>query len=259
MIIKFQKYQGTGNDFIIIDNTDLSFPSENISLIKQLCDRKFGIGCDGLILINPSDSSDYLMNYYNSDGNLGSMCGNGARCSVKFAQNINIIKNKTVFTAFDGLHDALIYDDQITLSMKPVNDIINYGNDLFLDTGSPHYVQLVSDIENIDVFSQGRLIRNNSIFKNNGVNVNFVQVISKSEFSVRTYERGVENETLSCGTGVTAVALAMFELNKTSLNKLKIATRGGDLSVKFNKCSKGYDNIKLTGNVKMVYSGEIQI
>ncbi|MDC1396445.1 diaminopimelate epimerase, partial [Flavobacteriaceae bacterium] len=213
MIIKFQKYQGTGNDFIIIDNTDLSFPSENISLIKQLCDRKFGIGCDGLILINPSDSSDYLMNYYNSDGNLGSMCGNGARCSVKFAQNINIIKNKTVFTAFDGLHDALIYDDQITLSMKPVNDIINYGNDLFLDTGSPHYVQLVSDIENIDVFSQGRLIRNNSIFKNNGVNVNFVQVISKSEFSVRTYERGVENETLSCGTGVTAVALAMFELN----------------------------------------------
>ena len=259
MIIKFQKYQGTGNDFIIIDNTDLSFPSENISLIKQLCDRKFGIGCDGLILINPSDSSDYLMNYYNSDGNLGSMCGNWARCSVKFAQNLNIIKNKTVFTAFDGLHDALISDDQITLSMKPVNDIINYGNDLFLNTGSPHYVQLVSDIENFDVLNQGRLIRNNSIFKNNGVNVNFVQVISKSEFSVRTYERGVENETLSCGTGVTAVALAMFELNKTSLNKLKIATRGGDLSVEFNKCSKGYDNIKLTGNVKMVYSGEIQI
>ena len=259
MKIKFQKYQGTGNDFIIIDNTDLSFPSENISLIKQLCDRKFGIGCDGLILINPSDSSDYLMNYYNSDGNLGSMCGNGARCSVKFAQNLNIINNKTVFTAFDGLHHALIFDDQISLSMKPVNEIKKYGNDLFLDTGSPHYVQLVSNIKKIDVLHLGRLIRNNSIFKNIGVNVNFVQFISDSEFSVRTYERGVENETLSCGTGVTAVAIAMFELNKTSLNKLKIVTNGGDLSVDFNKTIKGYDNIKLTGNVKMVYSGEIQV
>ena len=259
MKIKFQKYQGTGNDFIIIDNTDLSFPSENISLIKQLCDRKFGIGCDGLILINPSDSSDYLMNYYNSDGNLGSMCGNGARCSVKFAQNLNIINDKTVFTAFDGLHNALIFEDYIMLSMKPVNEIKKYGNDLFLDTGSPHYVQLVSDIEKIDVLSQGRLIRNNSLFKNNGVNVNFVQLISNSEFSVRTYERGVENETLSCGTGVTAVALAMFELNKTSLNKLKIVTKGGDLSVEFNKTLKGYNNIKLTGMVKMVYSGEVQV
>tara|TARA_B100000767_G_scaffold169051_1_gene158251 strand:+ start:3418 stop:4197 length:780 start_codon:yes stop_codon:yes gene_type:complete len=259
MKIKFQKYQGTGNDFIIIDNTDLSFPSENISLIKQLCDRKFGIGCDGLILINPSNSSDYLMNYYNSDGNLGSMCGNGARCSVKFAQNLNIINDKTVFTAFDGLHNALIFEDYIMLSMKPVNEIKKYGNDLFLDTGSPHYVQLVSDIEKIDVLSQGRLIRNNSLFKNNGVNVNFVQLISNSEFSVRTYERGVENETLSCGTGVTAVALAMFELNKTSLNKLKIVTKGGDLSVEFNKTLKGYNNIKLTGMVKMVYSGEVQV
>ena len=259
MKIKFQKYQGTGNDFIIIDNTDLSFPSENISLIKQLCDRKFGIGCDGLILINPSDSSDYLMNYYNSDGNLGSMCGNGARCSVKFAQNLNIINDKTVFTAFDGLHNALIFEDYIMLSMKPANEIKKYGNDLFLDTGSPHYVQLVSDIEKIDVLSQGRLIRNNPLFKNNGVNVNFVQLISNSEFSVRTYERGVENETLSCGTGVTAVALAMFELNKTSLNKLKIVTKGGDLSVEFNKTLKGYNNIKLTGMVKMVYSGEVQV
>ena len=259
MKIKFQKYQGTGNDFIIIDNTNLSFPSENNSLIKKLCDRKYGIGCDGLILINPSKSSDFLMNYYNSDGNLGSMCGNGARCSVKFAQNLNIINNKTVFTAYDGLHDALISDNLITLSMKPVRDTKSFGNDLFLDTGSPHYVKIVSDIAKINVLKEGRIIRNNSVFKKEGVNVNFVQIISDSKFNVRTYERGVENETLSCGTGVTAVALAMFELNKTSLNKVKIITKGGDLEVEFNKTSKVYDKIKLTGIVNMVYSGEIQI
>lgn len=259
MKIKFQKYQGTGNDFIIIDNTNLSFPSENNSLIKKLCDRKYGIGCDGLILINPSKSSDFLMNYYNSDGNLGSMCGNGARCSVKFAQNLNIINNKTVFTAYDGLHDALIFDNLITLSMKPVRDIKSFGNDLFLDTGSPHYVKIVSDIEKINVLKEGRIVRNNSVFKKEGVNVNFVQIISDSKFNVRTYERGVENETLSCGTGVTAVALAMFELNKTPLNKVKILTKGGNLEVEFNKTSKVYNNIKLTGIVNMVYSGEIQI
>ena len=259
MKIKFQKYQGTGNDFIIIDNTDLSFPSENYSLIKRLCDRKYGIGCDGLILIEPSKSSDFTMNYYNSDGNLGSMCGNGARCSVKFVQNLNIINDNTVFTAYDGLHDASILDDIITLSMKPVRNIKSFGDDLFLDTGSPHYVKMVQSLNDYKVFENGKKIRNSSLFEKNGVNVNFVEQISENEFSVRTYERGVEDETLSCGTGVTAVALAMFKLGKTDSKEVIIKTKGGKLSVKFDTSKERYFDIKLSGGVVMVFSGEIDI
>ena len=259
MKIKFQKYQGTGNDFIIIDNTDLSFPSENYSLIKRLCDRKYGIGCDGLILIEPSKSSDFTMNYYNSDGNLGSMCGNGARCSVKFVQNLKIINDNTVFTAYDGLHDASILDDIITLSMKPVRNIKSFGDDLFLDTGSPHYVKMVQSLNDYKVFENGKKIRNSSLFEKNGVNVNFVEQISENEFSVRTYERGVEDETLSCGTGVTAVALAMFKLGKTNSKEVVIKTKGGELSVKFDTIEERYFDIKLSGGVEMVFSGEIDI
>ena len=259
MKIKFQKYQGTGNDFIIVDNTNLTFPSENNSLIKRLCDRKYGIGCDGLILIEPSKSSDFSMNYYNSDGNLGSMCGNGARCSVKFAQNLNIINDNTVFTAFDGLHDASIFDDIITLSMKSVRNIKSFGDDLFLDTGSPHYVKTVQNLNDYKVYENGKKIRNSSLFDKKGVNVNFVEQISENEFLVRTYERGVEGETLSCGTGVTAVALAMFKSGKTDSKEVKLKTKGGELSVKFDCSGEKYFDIQLSGKVEMVFSGEIEI
>ena len=259
MKIKFQKYQGTGNDFIIINNNRLSFPNKNKDLIKHLCDRKFGIGSDGLILINPSEKTDFEMIYFNSDGNLGSMCGNGARCSVKFAQNQKIIKSNTIFNACDGNHNATINKDLITLSMKPVDKIKTFNNDLFLDTGSPHYIRFVENIEGFNVYNEGKLIRNSSEFKDEGVNVNFVQIISENEFSVRTFERGVEDETLSCGTGVTAVALAMFHLKKTNSKKLKIKTRGGELTVEFNNSENGYSEIYLTGSVKMIFSGEIEI
>ena len=259
MKIKFQKYQGTGNDFIIINNNRLSFPNKNKDLIRCLCDRKFGIGSDGLILINPSAKTDFEMLYFNSDGNLGSMCGNGARCSVKFAQNQKIIKSNTIFNACDGNHNATINKDLITLSMKPVDKIKTFNNDLFLDTGSPHYIRIVENIEDFDVYNEGKLIRNSSEFKDEGVNVNFVQIISENEFSVRTFERGVEDETLSCGTGVTAVALAMFHLKKTNSKKLKIKTRGGELTVEFNNSENGYSEIYLTGSVKMIFSGEIEI
>ena len=259
MKIKFQKYQGTGNDFIIINNNRLSFPNKNKDLIKHLCDRKFGIGSDGLILINPSAKTDFEMLYFNSDGNLGSMCGNGARCSVKFAQNQKIIKSNTIFNACDGNHNATINKDLITLSMKPVDKIKTFNNDLFLDTGSPHFIRIVENIEDFDVYNEGKLIRNSSEFKDEGVNVNFVQIISENEFSVRTFERGVEDETLSCGTGVTAVALAMFHLKKTNSKKLKIKTRGGELTVEFNNSENGYSEIYLTGSVKMIFSGEIEI
>ena len=259
MKIKFQKYQGTGNDFIIINNNRLSFPNKNKDLIKHLCDRKFGIGSDGLILINPSAKTDFEMLYFNSDGNLGSMCGNGARCSVKFAQNQKIIKSNTIFNACDGNHNATINKDLITLSMKPVDKIKTFNNDLFLNTGSPHYIRFVENIEGFNVYNEGKLIRNSSEFKDEGVNVNFVQIISENEFSVRTFERGVEDETLSCGTGVTAVALAMFHLKKNKIKKLKIKTRGGELTVEFNNSENGYSEIYLTGSVKMIFSGEIEI
>jgi len=259
MKIKFQKYQGTGNDFIIINNNSLYFPQKNQALIKRLCDRKYGIGSDGLILINPCDKTDFEMRYFNSDGFLGSMCGNGARCSVKFANSQNIINDNTFFNAYDGKHSGSINKDIITLSMNSVNIIKKFNDDLFLDTGSPHYVKIVENLANFDVFNQGKLIRNSSDFKKNGVNVNFVQIISKNEFSVRTFERGVEDETLSCGTGVTAVALAMFHLKKTNSKKIKINTRGGELSVNFNVTKNSYTDIYLTGHVEMIYSGEIEI
>ena len=256
MKIKFQKYQGTGNDFIIIDNRSLKFPITNTKLIKRLCDRKIGIGSDGLIVINPSKNTDFDMLYFNSDGNLGSMCGNGARCSVKFAQNNDFIKRETIFNAFDGNHSATITGNMVYLSMKNVKDIKTYGKDLFLDTGSPHYVRIVDELDDFDVYNNGRKVRNSPVFKKKGINVNFVKVISESEFYVRTYERGVENETLSCGTGVTAVALAMYNLGVTKLKHIKINTKGGILSVKFMPKDYGFEKIILSGNVDFVFKGE---
>ena len=259
MKIKFQKYQGTGNDFIIINNQSLNFPQKNNQLISRLCDRKLGIGSDGLILITPSESIDYKMVYFNSDGNLGSMCGNGARCSVKFAQNNNLIKNQTIFNASDGNHSATIVDNQVFLSMKDVLDIKSFGQDLILNTGSPHYIQIVEELVGFDVFKQGKKIRNSSEFKKEGINVNFVKIISDSEFYVRTFERGVENETLSCGTGATAVALAMYHSGKTKLKNLKINTNGGILNVVFKPSDLGFEKIILSGNVELVYKGEFII
>jgi len=259
MKIKFQKYQGTGNDFIIINNNDLLFQTNNKSFIKRLCNRKFGIGSDGLILINPSKNTDFEMLYFNSDGNLGSMCGNGARCSVKFAQNNNIVTDKTLFNAFDGNHRANIHNNTVSLSMNDVSDIKTYGEDLFLDTGSPHYVKIVKNLENFDVYNEGKLIRNSNEFFKHGVNVNFVKIISEKEFEVRTFERGVEDETLSCWTGVTAVALSMHYLNKTLLNNLKIKTKGGVLDVKFIQNNNRYEKIILSGNVELIFEGEIDM
>ncbi len=259
MKIKFQKYQGTGNDFIIINNKALNFPVKDKSLINRLCNRKFGIGSDGLILINPSERTDFEMLYFNSDGSLGSMCGNGARCSVKFAQNNSIINNEATFGAFDGNHSATIRGGLVFLSMKDVKNVKYFGNDLFLDTGSPHYIQIIDELDNFNVFDHGIKIRNSSKFKKEGVNVNFVKVISDSEFYVRTYERGVENETLSCGTGVTAVALAMHKLGLTNLKKVKIKTKGGTLNVEFKPKENGFEKIILSGSVVLVYEGYIEI
>ena len=257
MTISFFKYQGTGNDFIMIDNRQLVFAKNNAKLIASLCHRRFGIGADGLILLENDEMSDFKMVYFNADGNEGSMCGNGGRCTVAFAKYLNIITDTAVFMAVDGVHEAKIHHDAISLQMQNVSKINVKRETVFLDTGSPHHVQMVENIDEFDVFKEGKKIRY-GIYGETGSNVNFVTQLDKNTFSVRTYERGVENETLSCGTGVTAVALAMHHLEKTTAANVEVKSLGGNLKVEFEHDGDNYKNIHLIGPTKQVFKGEIQ-
>ncbi len=257
MQIQFYKYQGTGNDFIIVDNRQHLFPKNDIKLIAQLCDRKFGIGADGLILLEPSNQYDFTMVYFNDDGNISSMCGNGGRCITAFAKKLNIIDNKTVFEAIDGTHEAIIEKDIISLKMIDVSAIQKFDNHLFLDTGSPHHITFVDDVKNVNVKITGRKIRFGAPYFEEGSNVNFVQKIDKNTFKVRTYERGVEDETLSCGTGVTAVAIAAHKANKTQNSTIILETPGGNLEVSFDYDNNTYKNVFLKGKATLVFTGEI--
>lgn len=253
----FLKYQATGNDFIMIDNRDKKFPSNDIGLVKRLCDRKFGIGSDGLILIEPSEEYDFNMVFYNPDGSQ-SLCGNGSRCAVNFSRHLGIIKNTAEFTAYDGLHKATIKGDIVNLDMHNVQNVTHMADGMFIDTGSPHYTQFVAKAEGFDVVEEGRKIRYGGLFHNEGVNVNFIQVKNSHEIYVRTYERGVEDETLSCGTGVTASAIAAGF--KGVGNDVDIMTLGGKLKVSYNKEEDGsFNNIVLSGPAVKVYEGEIEI
>ncbi|MDP2060625.1 MAG: diaminopimelate epimerase [Flavobacteriaceae bacterium] len=254
MQIEFFKYQGTGNDFVILDNRKHSFDKNDTKLIAKLCDRKFGIGADGLILLENHPSCDFKMVYYNSDGRESSMCGNGGRCLVAFAKLLGIIDQNANFEAIDGFHQAYIENDLIHLKMQDVATIENYTNHVFLDTGSPHHVTLVKDLKSFDVVRTGSSIRRGAPYFEKGTNVNFVEQADTDIFSVRTYERGVENETLSCGTGVTAVALAMHHLKKSS-EAVRLLTPGGELKVVFKKTTKGYEDIYLIGPACMVFKG----
>lgn len=254
MEFTFYKYHGTGNDFVLIDNREGNFPKENTEFVAQICHRRFGVGADGLILLEDDTISDFKMVYYNSDGNPSTMCGNGGRCIVHFARFLGIIKDETTFIAVDGLHEASLEGDIISLKMTDVETIMVSENAVFLNTGSPHHVQLVSGIEDYNVFSEGRGIRN-KIYGKEGANVNFVEQKEDAVFSVRTYERGVEEETLSCGTGVTAVALAMFTIEKTAKEKVTLETPGGQLQVRFKKRGNGFENIYLEGPAKQVFKG----
>jgi len=257
MKIQFYKYQGTGNDFVIIDNRQNTFPKNDFKLISQLCDRRLGVGADGLLLLENHSEVDFTMVYFNADGNLGSMCGNGGRCIVHFAEFLNIIKDKTVFEAVDGLHEATINDGIISLKMNNVSDVDVTLNHVFLDTGSPHHVQLVNELDDFNVEKEGATIRYETYGKE-GANINFVEEIDKNTFAVRTYERGVEAETLSCGTGVTAVAIALYETDKTTLNDITLNTKGGILKVTFNKTKEGYADVYLTGPAAQVFKGTWQ-
>ncbi|MCH7410952.1 diaminopimelate epimerase [Belliella sp. DSM 111904] len=253
MQFSFYKYQGTGNDFIMIDDRNEAFPEDNLPLVQMLCDRKFGIGADGLILIRYKDGFDFEMIYFNSDGSQ-SMCGNGARCAVAFSKFINIIDTETKFLAIDGPHTAVVDGSLVELGMSDVNSISNAGQDYFVNTGSPHHVRFVDNVLSYPVVDQGAAVRYSDDYKPNGTNVNFVTPISDEEIHVRTYERGVENETLSCGTGVTACAL-VYGI-KHQLNEVKILTPGGKLKVRFSAAADGsFRNIKLIGPAEQVFHG----
>ncbi|GAA0871612.1 diaminopimelate epimerase [Gangjinia marincola] len=255
----FYKYQGTGNDFIIIDNRSQRFSKNNTKLIRTLCDRKFGIGADGLILLENAEMSshDFKMVYYNADGRESTMCGNGGRCLVAFAKFLGIIHDQTAFMAIDGPHEARINKDEVSLKMQDVSSIKEEQNAYLLDTGSPHYVSFIQNLEQLDVDQQGAKIRYNDSFNAEGINVNFVEPLTTGELSVRTYERGVEAETLSCGTGVTAVALSAYHAKITNDKKITLTTPGGRLSVSFNPTSTGFTDIWLTGAAVFVFKGEI--
>ncbi|TJY36109.1 diaminopimelate epimerase [Pontimicrobium aquaticum] len=253
----FYKYQGTGNDFVIIDNRQNVFDKNNTKLVAQLCDRRFGIGADGLILLENHDDVDFKMVYYNSDGNESTMCGNGGRCLVAFAKRIGVINNEATFLAIDGIHHAKIEDNIVKLQMQDVSNIEAFKNHVFLDTGSPHHVEIRDNINAIDIKNEGSSIRYGEPYNEEGTNVNFVEKISDSIFAVRTYERGVEDETLSCGTGVTAVGIAMYATGGTNNNLITLQTKGGDLKVAFKQEGNGFKDVWLIGPATMVYKGKI--
>lgn len=240
----------------MIDNREHIFPKDDLSLISKLCDRRFGIGADGVILIENDSNSDFEMVYYNPDGSQ-SLCGNGSRCAVMFAKKLNIIEDKTNFLAIDGIHEAEIVGDQVNLLMHDVESVEHVGEDLLIDTGSPHYIKYVSALDQKDMIEEGRAIRYSDRFANEGVNVNLIEEIGAEKIKIRTYERGVEGETLSCGTGCTAAALA-FGSNK-GLNEVKLIAVGGELTVSFEQVNETFRNIYLKGAAKEVFEGIIQL
>lgn len=259
MIIHFFKYEGTGNDFIIVDNRSMAFNRKDNALVAKLCNRRFGIGADGLMLLQNAQGYDFEMVYYNSDGKESSMCGNGGRCIVEFARTLGLVKDKAFFLATDGEHEALVKPGFISLKMNNVSKIELGPAYSFLNTGSPHYVAFVNDVENYNVFEKGREIRYNDRFKDEGTNVNFVEK-KYNELFVRTYERGVEGETYSCGTGVTAAALvASLKSVATADSYCDIVTLGGRLKVNFKKHpDNSFTDIWLEGPATYVFKGEIK-
>jgi diaminopimelate epimerase len=260
MTLPFFKYQGTGNDFVVIDNRSWNYGTLNQQQIAGLCDRRFGIGADGLMLLNPHAEYDFEMKYYNADGREGSMCGNGGRCMVKFAWHLGIHKNEYRFLAVDGEHEAEIDDDGIvSLKMKDVFKVTDHHGDYILNTGSPHYVKIVTDVTEMDVYRKGMEIRYSAPFAKEGINVNFVEQRDEDTIYVRTYERGVEDETLSCGTGVTAAALMSYH-NSRGFNNIVVETRGGRLEVEFDRNGENdYSNIWLCGPAERVFEGQVKL
>ena len=259
MTVNFSKYQGTGNDFVMIDDRAGLFPQANQSLVELLCHRRFGIGADGLILLQNDPDYDFRMVYFNADGVEGSMCGNGGRCIVRFAHDLGLFESETRFRAVDGEHVAVVCEEEIFLQMSDVEGIEKRSGLTFLNTGSPHVVQFVDDLESLDVVAEGRAIRYDAAFPG-GTNVNFSQQLDEHTLFVRTYERGVEDETYSCGTGVTAVALVAHQ-QLSMPDPVFIQTIGGNLRVSFIALADEgqFSGIYLIGPAKQVFAGSIII
>ena len=254
----FHKYQGTGNDFIIIDNRNYIFPKKNSSLIASLCDRHFGIGADGLILLEDHKTVDFSMIYFNADGHESTMCGNGGRCIVAFAKELELFKKTTTFYAIDGIHSAEINSDKVSLKMINVHDILVSKEFIFTNTGSPHHIEMVENLDDISVIEKGRTIID-SLYSSEGCNINFVEQLDHQTFKVRTYERGVEDETLACGTGATAVAIAMYKIGKSDSNHIKLDVLGGYLEVQFIAKDESYTDIFLSGPAQLVFKGTLNL
>jgi diaminopimelate epimerase len=254
--MKFYKYQGTGNDFVVVDDRSGSFPVSQ-PYIAHLCHRRFGVGADGLMLLQNAEGYDFRMVYFNADGTEGSMCGNGGRCLVRFAHDLGIIGDETTFIAVDGEHQAKVSPEVISLKMIDVNEIEKNEIYDFMNTGSPHYVEYVEDLKNIDVYQKGKNIRYSEPFvSRGGTNVNFVEVVGDNQLEVRTYERGVEDETYACGTGVTACALSA-NLRYGFEDFVNIKVLGGQLRIEFDRTVTGYENIFLIGPAVRVFEGMI--
>ena len=258
-IIHFTKYQGTGNDFIVIDNFRGQIDNLSTQEIKVLCNRRLGIGADGVIIIEKSKSSDFYMNYFNSDGSK-SFCGNGSRCAVHFANRLGLISNETKFEAIDGVHFASIHEKNISIQMCSVSNIENRKNNFVLNTGSPHFVKTSEDISSEYIREFGKSIRYSEDFSKEGINVNLMNILGENIIEIATYERGVEDETLSCGTGATACAIILNELTPTNGSRtVMVNVKGGQLTINYT-CSEGkYTNIFLTGPAIPVFNGTIEI
>lgn len=258
--IQFFKYQGTGNDFVLIDNRDFSFDSGNVDLIESLCHRRFGIGADGLMLLEPSETTSFTMRYYNSDGRESTMCGNGGRCIAAFAVNRGVVNSGEYFSfdAVDGVHEALVDDEAVKLKMVNVDGYQEKNDGIFMDTGSPHFIKFVDDPEQVDVFKEGKYWRSHSSFAPGGTNVNFVGKPIDGEIQMRTFERGVEDETWSCGTGAVASAIASaIRIGKGTSFGMKVP--GGKLTVSFDVAETGgFENVWLNGPAKYVFEGFIE-
>ncbi|GAA4377057.1 diaminopimelate epimerase [Hymenobacter koreensis] len=264
MTLHFHKYQGTSNDFVMVDDRARTFPADDHVLVRRLCDRRRGIGADGLILLRTQPGFDFEMLYFNADGYLGSMCGNGGRCAVAFARQLGVITDKTHFLAADGPHEATVETDgRVNLRMIDVPGQQEIPDGIFLNTGSPHIVRFLpaSTLAEYDVYGEGRAVRYGDTFRERGgTNVNFVEAPQTPEqpWQVRTYERGVEDETFSCGTGVTAVALAAARRGASS--PVPLRTLGGDLAVSFSMHPDGsFTNVFLSGPAEFVFTGSIEI
>jgi len=258
MTIAFYKYQGTGNDFVMIDNREGNLPPVSTKLVQTLCDRKFGVGADGFIVLENHPTLDFTMHYWNADGSQ-SFCGNGSRCAVAFAKRLGVIEQHAHFLSTDGEHEAeVLHNGWVSLHMHDVNEVEKGEDYLFINTGSPHYIQTVSNTEEVDVVAAGQAVRYNDRFKGEGTNVNFLER-GANEIRVRTYERGVEDETLSCGTGVTACAIAAHQLGWLDNDTCSVTTQGGQLRIRLKEVDGGYQHIRLEGPATFVFSGTIAV